>query len=74
MEQVNRKEDFIRRSLEIFDGNFMVDEEIERRKLFRQHPDVLDFLGKAYAIDGDKKTVDLCLEAIWEDLKQRHEI
>ena len=74
MEQKKTKDEFIKSSLEIFDGNFMIDEDVERRAVFKKHPEVLAFLEKAYAIDGDKKTVDFCLEVIWEDLKERHEI
>lgn len=71
MEPNQTEEDFIRSSLEIFDGNFMIDEDVELREMFRKHPDVLAFLKKAYTIGGDKKTVDLCLEAIWEDLNEK---
>ena len=70
MEPNQTEEDFIRSSLGIFDGNFMIDEDVELREMFRKHPDVLAFLKKAYTIGGDKKTVDLCLEAIWEDLNE----
>lgn len=70
MEPNQTEVDFIRSSLGIFDGNFMIDEDVELREMFRKHPDVLAFLKKAYTIGGDKKTVDLCLEAIWEDLNE----
>ena len=40
----------------------------------RSTPEVLAFLEKAYALDGDKKTVDFCLEAMWEDMTERGEI
>ena len=74
MEPNKTVEDFIRISLEIFDGNFMVDEDVERRKVFRKHPDVLKFLERAYVTDGDRETVDLCLETIWKYLREMGEI
>lgn len=74
MENTRTKEEFIKSSLEIFDGNFMIDEDVERRAVFKKHPEVLAFLEKAYALDGDKKTVDFCLEAMWEDMTERGEI
>ena len=74
MEPNKTVEDFIRISLEIFDGNFMVDEDVERRKVFRKHPDVLKFLERAYVIDGDRAIVDLCLAAIWKYLREMGEI
>ena len=74
MEQTKAKEKFIKSSLEIFEANFMVGDEDEHLTAFKRHPDVLEFLERAYSIGGDRKMVDLCLEAIWEDLKERHEI
>ena len=74
MENTKTKEEFIKSSLEIFDGNFMIDDDVERRAVFKKHPEVLAFLEKAYTLDGDKKTVDFCLEVMWEDMTERGEI
>ena len=38
MENTRTKEEFIKSSLEIFDGNFMIDEDVERRAVFKKHP------------------------------------
>lgn len=74
MAENQSKEEFIEEALAVFDGNFMAGEDEEARAKFRAHPDVKEFLERAYEIGGDRESVDICLEGMWDDMRHRGEI
>ena len=59
-------EEFKKRSFDYFDASFMVDENVEERKRYREVPRVNEFLEEAYRRGWDSDVVDTCLMGMWK--------